>query len=89
MALHYIVIVIWKSTENKMIIIIIIITKVQISLTKCNIGNGFYATTKKKCITKDYEIKIVNRNSEIARIPELEITNEKNFYWNCEIKEYK
>ena len=33
-----------------------------------------------KCITKDYEIKIVNRNSEIARIAELEIANEKIFY---------
>ena len=31
---------------------------------------------KGKCITKDYEIKIVNRNSEIA---ELEIANGKFF----------
>ena len=35
---------------------------------------------QKKCIAKHYEIKIVNRNSEIARTAELEIANEKHFY---------
>ena len=44
---------------------------------------------QKKCIAKHYEIKIVNRNSEIARIAELEIANQKNFYSNCKIKEYE
>ena len=35
---------------------------------------------QKKCIKKDYEIKIVNRNSKTARIAELEIANEKILY---------
>ena len=44
---------------------------------------------QKKFITKDYGIKIVKRNSKIARIAEFEIANEKIFYQNCEIKEYE
>lgn len=39
----------------------------------------FYDRTKKS-IKEDYEIKIVNRNSKIGRIVELEIANEKAFY---------
>ena len=35
---------------------------------------------QKKCIAKDYEIEIVNRNSKIAKNEELQIANEKFFY---------
>ena len=48
-----------------------------------------YTRIKKKCIAEDHENKIVNRKSKIARITELEIANEENFYWKCEIKEYE
>ena len=34
---------------------------------------------QKNCGTKDYEIKIANRNSNIARIAKLKTPNEKNF----------
>ena len=35
---------------------------------------------KKKCITKGYQIEIVNRNSKIAKNEELQIAHEKTFY---------
>ena len=79
------------SAENKSNSVYIVISKskVKISLTSCNFGNGhvlsterfnaswFYARTRKKqCGTKHYEIKTANRRPKIARIPTLEIRNE-------------
>ena len=34
---------------------------------------------QKNCGTKDYEVKIVNRNSNIARTVKLKIAKEKSF----------